>query len=122
MDIRKLDLRLLSCLDALVTECSVTRAAFRVHLSQPAMSSALKRLREVFQDPLLIRMRRGLAPTPRGADLARSARSVLQRVEAMGTETGRFEPMTAERTFRIAMTDYSGFVLLPSLARRLQAE
>jgi len=122
MDIRKLDFRLLKCLDALISECNVTRAASRVHLSQPAMSSALKRLRDLFQDPLLTRMQRGLVPTPRGVELARSAQAILQSVEAMASETGRFEPITAERTFRIAMTDYSGFVLLPPLVRRLQAE
>ncbi len=122
MNIRKLDLRLLECLDALITERNVTRAASRVHLSQPAMSSALKRLREVFRDPLLTRTRRGMVPTPRGMDLAHSARAVLQGVDAMSSGARPFEPMTSQRTFRIAMTDYSEFVLLPALIRRLQAE
>ena len=122
MNIRKLDLRLLECLDALVTERNVTRAASRVHLSQPAMSSALKRLRDVFGDPLLARTQRGMVPTPRGIELAQSARSVLQNVQAMSSGARPFEPATAERTFRIAMTDYAEFVLLPSLIRRLQVE
>ncbi|HXX82948.1 MAG TPA: LysR family transcriptional regulator [Casimicrobiaceae bacterium] len=122
MNIRKLDLRLLECLDALVTERNVTRAASRVHMSQPAMSSALKRLRDVFGDPLLARTQRGMVPTPRSIELAQSARSVLQEVEAMSSGARPFEPATAERTFRIAMTDYTEFVLLPSLIRRLQVE
>jgi DNA-binding transcriptional LysR family regulator len=122
MNIRKLELRLLECLDALVTERNVTRAASRVHLSQPAMSSALKRLRDIFRDPLLTRTQRGMVPTPRGIELAQSARAVLQGVDAMASGARPFEPMTSERTFRIAMTDYSEFVQLPSLIRRLQAE
>src|SRR6516225_764974 len=120
MNIKKLDLRLLESLDALVTERNVTRAASRVHLSQPAMSSALKRLRDIFDDPLLMRTRRGMVPTPRGIELAQSARTVLERVNAMSLGARPFDPSTAERTFRIAMTDYTEFVLLPSLIRRLQ--
>jgi len=122
MNIKKLDLRLLESLDALVTERNVTRAASRVHLSQPAMSSALKRLRDIFDDPLLMRTQRGMVPTPRGVELAQSARAVLERVNAMSSGARPFEPSTAERTFRIAMTDYTEFVLLPSLVRRLQVE
>ena len=122
MNIRKLDLRLLECLDALVTDRNVTRAASRVHLSQPAMSSALKRLREIFNDPLLTRAQRGMAPTPRGIELAQSARAVLQGVDAMSLGARPFAPMTSQRTFRVAMTDYSEFVLLPALVRRLRAE
>jgi DNA-binding transcriptional LysR family regulator len=122
MNIRKLDLRLLDCLEALITERSVTRAASRVHLSQPAVSSALKRLRDIFRDPLLTRTQRGMVPTPRGIELAQSARAVLQGVDAMSSGTRPFEPMASERTFRIAMTDYSEFMLLPSLIQRLQIE
>ena len=122
MNIRKLDLRLLACLDALVTERNVTRAASRVHLSQPAMSSALKRLRDIFQDPLLTRTPRGLVPTPQGMELAQSARAILHGVEAMASAKRRFDPGTSERTFHVAMTDYSEFVLLPRLVQRLQAD
>ncbi|HEY1435883.1 MAG TPA: LysR family transcriptional regulator [Casimicrobiaceae bacterium] len=122
MNIRSLDLRLLECLDALVTERNVTRAAARVHLSQPAMSNALKRLRDIFRDPLLTRMQRGMAPTPRGIELAQSARSILQSVSTMAADARPFDPATAERTFRLAMTDYTEFVLLPKLIRRLQLE
>ena len=122
MNIRKLDLRLLECLDALVTDRNVTRAASRVHLSQPAMSSALKRLREIFNDPLLTRAQREMAPTPRGIELAQTARAVLQGVDAMSLGARPFAPMTSQRTFRVAMTDYSEFVLLPALVRRLRAK
>jgi DNA-binding transcriptional LysR family regulator len=122
MNIRKLDLRLLDCLDALITERNVTRAASRVHLSQPAMSSALKQLREVFRDPLLTRTQRGMVPTPRGIELAQSARAVLQDVQAMTSAARPFDPAKSQRTFRIAMTDYTEFVLLPQLVRRLRIE
>ncbi|HKA59391.1 MAG TPA: LysR family transcriptional regulator [Gemmatimonadales bacterium] len=122
MNIRKLDLRLLQCLDALITERHVSRAAARVHLSQPAMSGALSRLRDAFGDPLLTRTKRALVPTLRGIELAQAARAVLQSVEAMSSGIRPFEPATSERTFRIAMTDYSEFVLLPPLVRRLRSE
>ena len=122
MNIRRLDLRLLECLDALVTERNATRAAARVHLSQPAMSSALKRLRDIFGDPLLTRAQRGLVPTPRAIELAESARSILQGVDAMAAGARPFEPAMSTRTFRIAMTDYAEFVLLPTLVRRLHRE
>jgi DNA-binding transcriptional LysR family regulator len=122
MNIRKLDLRLLECLDALITERNVTRAASRTHLSQPAMSSALKRLRDIFRDPLLTRTQRGMVPTPRGIELAQSAQAILQGVNAMASGTLSFEPVTSQRTFRIAMTDYTEFVLLPLLVHRLRLE
>jgi DNA-binding transcriptional LysR family regulator len=122
MNIRKLDLRLLECLDALITERNVTRAASRTHLSQPAMSSALKRLRDIFHDPLLTRTQRGMVPTPRGIELAQSAQAILRGVNAMASGARPFEPMTSQRTFRIAMTDYTEFVLLPLLVHRLRIE
>jgi DNA-binding transcriptional LysR family regulator len=122
MNIRSLDLRLLQCLDALITERNVTRAAARVHLSQPATSNALKRLREIFRDPLLTKSARGLIPTPRGTELACAAREILASIQAMAKGTRPFDPATCTRTFRLSMTDYSEFVLLPSLIARLQTE
>ena len=122
MNIRSLDLRLLQCLDALIAERNVTRAAARVHLSQPATSSALKRLREIFRDPLLTKSARGLIPTQRGLDLARSAREIIASVHAMAGGARPFDPASSTRTFRMSMTDYSEFVLLPVLVTRLQID
>src|SRR5262249_54011550 len=98
MNIRSLDLRLLRCLDALSTARSVTRAAARVHLSQPATSNALKRLREIFSDPLLTKSARGLIPTQRGLELTHSAREIIAGVQAMAKGARPFDQASSTRT------------------------
>ena len=77
MDIRNVDLNLLVALDALLTERSVSRAALRLHLSQPATSALLARLRELFSDPLLLRSAREMLPTPRAVELLGPVKSVI---------------------------------------------
>ncbi len=83
MNIRKLDLNLLLVFDALIDERNVTRAAERLHLSQPAVSAALNRLRDFFGDPLFVRVQRGILPTPRALELAHSAKAVLGQIESI---------------------------------------
>ena len=80
MNLRSLDLNLLLVLDALLAERNVTRAAQRLHLSQPAMSNALARLRRHFDDPLLVRTGNRMAATARGESLAQPLREALQRL------------------------------------------
>ena len=81
MNLRTVDLNLLVVFDALVTSCHVTRAAEKVGLSQPAMSNALRRLRIVFGDELLVRTPNGMRATPRALELAEPVRAVLRQVE-----------------------------------------
>lgn len=115
----RLDLNLLVALDALLAERSVTRAARRVGLSQPAMSNALARLRVAFGDPLLVRARGEMVPTPRALALGRVTASALRDLEAAMEADGTFDPASARRTFTLAASDYVGLVLLAPLVRSL---
>lgn len=117
------DLNLLVALDAILAERSVTRAAARLGLTQPAMSHALRRLRDLFGDELLVRTRTGMVPTARGEALEQPLRATLRDLDALihQGEAG-FDPRTAAATFTIATTDYGAFVLLPALLPVLERE
>lgn len=114
-----IDLNLLVALDALLDERSVTRAADRVGLSQPAMSRALGRLRGLFGDRLLVRTSGGLAPTLRAEALAPRLRAVLAEVGRI-VQAPAFDPASYRGTARIAMPDYLGLLMLPALLHRLE--
>lgn len=115
-------LRLLSALDALLGERNVTRAARRLHLSQPTASGVLAQLRERFNDPLLVRVGRELALTPRAAELLPLAREALASVDRLFGAPGVFEPASLRRQFRVAVSDAAGQLLLPAVMRRLADE
>ena len=115
-DIRKLDLNLLKALNALLEERSVTRAAERLALTQPAVSGMLTRLREQFDDPLFVRARHGIIPTARAEALAVPVRDVLHHIGRM-LQPQQFDPLTANLTLSIAATDYAqSAILIPYLA------
>ena len=120
-DLRRIDLNLLVILDALLTEQHVTRAAERLHLSQPAVSHALARLRDLLSDPLLVRQGGGLVPTARALELATPLAEALAHVQAL-LAPNRFDPASAKRRFRVAMSDYSAAIFLPGLVRTLRRE
>lgn len=111
-----LDLNLLVVLDALLADRSVTAAARRVGLSQPAMSNALKRLRIALDDPLFVRQGRSMAPTLRCRELAVPVREALRILEAAVQPNRKFEPAARAR-YRVAMSDYASWVLLPEFLR-----
>ncbi len=117
-----IDLNVLLLLDVLLQERSVTRAAARVRLTPSAMSHALRRLRELFGDPLLVRGKGGLMLTPRAEELRIPLRRSLQDLTRVVQGQVSFEPRTATRTFRIACTDYVEAVVLPRLLRRVSEE
>lgn len=116
------DLNLLVVFEALVVEGSVTRAAARVGLTQPAMSHALGRLRKLFGDPLLVRTPRGMLPTPRAQELIGPIRRALGEIDRALTQPQAFEPRTARRPFSIACVDFGSLVVVPPLLARLRAE
>jgi DNA-binding transcriptional LysR family regulator len=117
-NIHRLDLNLLVTLDTLLAERHVTRAAARLHLSQPAVSVQLARLREAFGDPLLIPGPRGMLPTARAESLREPLRDALEGLQRAVAPTTPFDPATADATWTIAATDYSGLaVVVPTLAR-----
>jgi DNA-binding transcriptional LysR family regulator len=115
----RIDLNLLTVLDALLSERSVTRAAAKLGLSQPAASNALARLREVLSDPLLVRTRRGMTPTARALALEAPLRDALGRLAHALLQTGEFEAGQAHREFTLSATDYVQFVLLGGLMKTI---
>lgn len=117
MRFKKLDLNLLVALDALLAESSISRAAERVHLSQGAMSNALARLREHFDDELLVAVGRRMEATPRAQALKPLVRDLLVRIDTTMQVQPRFDPTTTERSFRIVVSDYSLWVFVPHLLR-----
>jgi DNA-binding transcriptional LysR family regulator len=121
-DIRHLDFNLLKTLDALLDERSVTRAAERLSLTQPAVSGMLTRLRESFGDPLFVRAQRGMVPTLRAEQLAAPVKQLLSDIEQM-LQPQAFDPATAQMIVSMASTDYAlRAVVVPFLsALRLQA-
>lgn len=122
MNLRNVDLNLLVVLDALLTERNVSRAGERIGLTQSAMSAALARLRELFDDPLLVRFGRGLVLTRNAEELIVPVRETLHRIEQTLLQKADFDPAADARTFSISASDYAGLVLLTPLVRALAAE
>ncbi|MEZ5802096.1 MAG: LysR family transcriptional regulator [Rhizobiaceae bacterium] len=118
MNLRSIDLNLLVVFDALMSTRHVTRAAEKVGLSQPAMSNALRRLRAVFGDELLVRTPGGMQPTPRAMELVEPVRAVLRQIERVLEPDQHFDASTTERTFRLRLSDVLATLVLPSLLRR----
>jgi DNA-binding transcriptional LysR family regulator len=116
-----MDLNLLVVLDALLAEHSVSRAARRIHSTQPTVSRALGRLRSWFGDPLLTRTQRGMVPTPLGRALAGEVRALLERAEALVERRDTFDPASSQRTFHLTMTEYEQHVLCAPLLAGLRA-
>ncbi len=120
-NIRSLDLNLLVALDALLRERSVTRAARRVGVGQPAMSHSLKRLREFFGDPIFVRVGREMQVTPFAQQLEAPLRRWLAELRTVLNAPGPFDPATCERSFTLITSDLLA-VVLPTLAWRMQEE
>lgn len=120
MRLNRFDLNLLVALDALLTEQNTTRAAKRVNLSQPAMSCALARLRGYFNDALLQQVGRRFVPTPLGASLVQPVRELLLRTEATLASRPHFDPVTAQRKFKLMMSDYVSTVLMAEIVKRAE--
>ncbi|MBK8107656.1 MAG: LysR family transcriptional regulator [Betaproteobacteria bacterium] len=115
MRFNRLDLNLLVALDALLTERSITKASERLNLSQSATSNALARLREYFDDELLVQVGRRMEPTPRAEGLRDAVRDVLVRVDATIAIQPEFDPSKSDRIFRIFVSDYTQMVFAPHL-------
>jgi DNA-binding transcriptional LysR family regulator len=115
-DIRNLDLNLLKAFDALIDEGSVTRAAQRLVLTQPAVSAMLTRLRDYFGDPLFVRSQRGMIPTERAMSLSGPIKQVLADINLL-LQPEHFDPCSAQMTYTIAATDYAlKAVIVPLMA------
>jgi DNA-binding transcriptional LysR family regulator len=119
-DMKSLDLNLLKGFDALYDERSVTRAADRLSLTQPAVSGILTRLRASFGDPLFVRAQRGVTPTPRAHALAPRIKQLLYAVDAM-LRPQPFDPAEASFTLSLAATDYALHVIVTPFLAALRA-
>jgi DNA-binding transcriptional LysR family regulator len=119
MNIYNFDLNLLRVLDALLRDRNVSRAAERLSLSQPAVSNALNRLRELLDDPLLVRVGRAMQPTPRALSLEAPIRDALQQIEHTLNAGDLFDPATSQQRFVIAVTDYVELICMPELMAHL---
>jgi DNA-binding transcriptional LysR family regulator len=122
MNIKSIDLNLLVYLDVLLRTRNVTRAAEMLGISQPAMSNALRRLRALFSDPLLVRTSDGMSPTERAEQLQPLVREIVASVEKAVEPDKGFDASNSERVFRISVSDYSESTLLPRLLRRIRSE
>jgi DNA-binding transcriptional LysR family regulator len=112
----------LVALDALLAEQSITRAALRLNLSQSATSGVLARLREYFNDELLVQVGRSMVMTPLARDLADPVRGVLLQIQATIEIKAEFDPTTSSRHFRVIASDYPTSVLFPELSRLLSRQ
>lgn len=116
----KTDLHLLMGFDALASTGSVSRAAQRMGITQPAMSSVLARLRRKYSDPLFVKARTGMSPTPRALELVEPVRRALDELARVLTPAGPFDPRTHRGRLTVTATDYVEFVLMPELVQSLE--
>ena len=114
LNFRSLDLNLLRVFDEVMAERSLTRAAHKLSITQPAVSNAMRRLRDVVGDELVVRSGQGVEPTPIGLALWTPVREALTQLQE-SLAPGRFDPAAAESTFVLAMADATAATLVPAL-------
>jgi DNA-binding transcriptional LysR family regulator len=118
----KIDLHLIRVLHTVLTERSVSKAAIRLGMHQPAVSSALKRLRDFAGDPLLVRSGSGMVPTDVALRMLEPSASILRAAEMLFSDAKGFEPATASNTFRVAASDYLDPFFLPQLVAQIKSQ
>lgn len=119
-NLRRIDLNLLVTLEALLTEKNVTRAAKRLHLSQPSVSVQLRKLREIFDDPLLSPAPGGMIPTTRAQALLPNLRAALEEMRRVVEPKPPFDPATASLTWQVAAADYAEYAIVMPMLPRLR--
>ncbi|MVF22126.1 LysR family transcriptional regulator [Methylocaldum sp. BRCS4] len=119
LNLRHLDFTMLLAFDLLMQELNVSRAAEKMFITQPAMSQILQRLRQQFDDPLLVRTPTGMKPTERASALLEPVRSVLRNAEHILKSPAQFDPATSHERFILAGSDYFEFLVLPRLIERV---
>lgn len=116
----KYDLNLLPVLLVMMEERNVTRAAERLGITQPALSNALNRLRDTLNDPLFIRERYGMRPTPKAEQLAQVVSVALSSIDNVILGQQNFDPLQATRLFTLAPNSYVEFIMMPAIVARLR--
>ncbi|MEM1404440.1 MAG: LysR family transcriptional regulator [Pseudomonadota bacterium] len=122
MNLHRIDLNLLVYLDTLLRERNVTQAAQQLNLSQPAMSNGLRRLRTLFDDPLLVRTSEGMTPTERALELEPLVRDALEQIDQAVQPRADFRPDQAQGVFRIMASDYAESTLFPAVLGELRSQ
>ena len=120
MNVNDIDLNLLKIFEAVYAERSVSRAAERVGLTQPSVSHGLARLRALFRDLLFVRVKGGVEPTAAAKRIAPALAAALRSVQTVLDDAVGFDPATAEREFRVHMSDLGEMVFLPPLMRAIR--
>ncbi|HTD04982.1 LysR family transcriptional regulator [Undibacterium sp.] len=115
MHISKIDLNLFTVFEAIYTEGSVTRASQQLHLTQPAISHSLNRLRQLFDDPLFVRQGHAMVSTPLARSIIEPVRQALRGLEVTLADTGKFDPSQAGKQFTLALRDVLESTVLPPL-------
>jgi DNA-binding transcriptional LysR family regulator len=118
----KIDLHLIRVLHTVLTERSVSKAAIRLGMHQPAVSASLKRLREFSGDPLLVRSGSGMVPTDAALRMVEPAASILRAAEMLFSDARGFDPISAKNTFRVAASDYLDPLFLPQLVAQIKSQ
>ena len=118
----QLDTYLLRMLCLLVTERSVSRTALKLNQSQPAVSLALKRLRQILGDPLLVREKSGMVPTERALTLLSHAKGALAEIDRMTFSPESFDPQTSRYEFRVGAPDYLAPIFMAGVVERIRKE
>ncbi|WP_428818523.1 LysR family transcriptional regulator [Microbulbifer sp. MCCC 1A16149] len=120
IQLQQIDMNLFPVLDAIYATRNLTRAAERLHITQPAVSNALARLRRALDDQLFIRTPSGMSPTPLTENIMPRVQQALALLSSSVTEHHQFEPSTAQKTLRLSMNDMAETLVLPQLLEHLQ--
>lgn len=120
--LRNIDLNLLKVFNAIFSEKNISQAAAMLCVSQPAVSNALRRLREIYDDPLFVRTSNGMVPTPKAIELSVPLGNSLKSIDNTLIVKDLFQPSTSQRIFTLSLTDYGEFFFLPKIIRRLEKE
>lgn len=122
MRLRNVDLNLLKVFNAVLNEKNISQAASILCISQPGVSNALRRLRDLYDDPLFVRTATGMMPTPKAQELSEPIRSALLSIEKTMSSGDQFQAATSQRVLNIALTDFGEFYFLPKIVSRLSKE
>jgi DNA-binding transcriptional LysR family regulator len=122
IDLNKANLNLLVVFDILMKEQNLTKTGQYLHLSQPAISHALKGLRDMFNDELFVKGPGGMRPTDHALRLIEPLRQALGKIESVINIKDTFDPNTSNRVFQLGLSDYAAFILLPPLVAQLAHE
>lgn len=122
MDLNKVDLNLFVVLDSIYAESSLSGAAKRLYVTQPAVSAALSRLREVFNDPLFVRSGRRMVPTPTTESIIGQVREALSLIRNSVDTSYQFDPAKERKLIRLSMNDYNEYLFVPKLYQILEQQ